>query len=350
MTVNTMPTPVDRERIRDEAAEWSDLLRHRGGQPGLREDFERWRAQSTMHAEAFSDIDSVNRLARSAKDSDAMAAFEADTMARIAARGRDVRRRRTWAIAASVTVAAFAGLFAVQGDDWRELRYLPEQARYALAGDDHYRTAVGEQRRITLDDGTVLTLNTGSRVVVQYRDGRRGVTLLDGQALFEVAHDKTRPFVVSAGGRTVTALGTAFDVRFSQKKLEVVLIEGSVAIERPTSTVAQDKVVLVPGEQLVIASAEPARTVVSKADVQRAVSWKQGQLIFRNDRLADAVEEVNRYSRRQIVLSDETMGALRVSGIVNTGNTDVFVETMTSYYPVKIIDSDDSRVVLAPRG
>jgi transmembrane sensor len=341
------------DRIHDEAAEWSDRLRHRGGQPGLREAFERWRAQSPAHADAFASIDAVNRLGRAARDSDAMAELEAETMARIAAGGRTDGRRRSWAIAAGLAVGAVAGLFSVQ-DQWGEWRHLPEQARYALVGDTVYRTAVGEQRRITLDDGTVLTLNTGSRVAVQYRERRRSVVLLDGQALFEVAHDKTRPFVVTAGERTVTALGTAFDVRLSREKLEVVLIEGSVAVEPGTADVAPqalaaERIVLIPGERLTVAAAEPQRPVVRKADVQRAVSWKQGQLIFRNDRLADAVEEVNRYSKRQIVLTDEALGALRISGIVNTGKTEVFVETMTSYYPVRIAEASDERVVLAPR-
>lgn len=351
--------PSPRDSIDDQAAQWSDLLRHRGGQSGLREAFEQWRAQSTAHAEAFSRIDAVHRVARMARDSAGMSALEQDTLRRVAMRQRHghlrrTRLRRSWALAASVTLALLGGLLLVQ-DDWRDLRHLPQDARYLLAGQQMHRTAVGEQRRIALDDGSVITLNTGSRVVVHYQPQQRAVTLLAGQALFEVARDAARPFVVNADGRTVTALGTAFDVLLSQKKFEVTLIEGSVAVQPEVTaesgtTQAQERLVLVPGESLVVAAADPARPLIRKADVKRAVSWREGQLIFRNDRLIDAVEEVNRYSKRQIVLADDTMGSLRVSGIVNTGNTEVFVETMTSYYPLRIVEASGSRVVLGPRG
>lgn len=344
--------PSEHDCISDQAAQWSDLLRHRGGQPGLREGFERWRSQSEAHAEAFSRIDAVHRVARLARDSAPMAALEQETLQRVAARRQRSRRVRGWALAASLTAALFTGLILIQ-DDWRELRHLPEHASYALTGHTVYRTAIGEQRRIELEDGTALTLNTGSRVAVHYEKNRRDVNLLEGQALFEVARDKSRPFVVTADGRTVTALGTAFDVRLSQHKFEVILIEGSIAVDpdadRTASGAVSDKLVLTPGEKLMVTSAEPMRPVIRKADVKRAVSWRQGQLIFRNDRLIDAVEEVNRYSRRQIVLADAAMGALRVSGIVNTGNTEVFVETMTSYYPLQIVEASGTRVVLGPR-
>src|SRR5690606_12600450 len=141
---------------------------------------------------------------------------------------------------------------------WEELQYLKDRARYAMAGDTLYRTAVGERLAVTLDDGSVLTLNTDSRALVQYGDGIRGVTLEKGQALFEVAKNPELPFVVTAAGRKVTALGTAFDVRVTDDRLAVTLIEGRVAVE-PTapSSAIKERTELAPGDQLIAAASHP---------------------------------------------------------------------------------------------
>lgn len=356
------------EAIRDRAAEWSDLLRHHGERADVREDFERWRAQRPEHAEVFGRIDATHRLAHAARHSEPMAELERETLRRIAVR-RGRKRRRNFAIAASFLVATVAGLMTVDGVRG-ELDYWRDSALYALAGDSLYRTAVGEQRELALRDGTVVTLNTDSRAAVQYGDDTRAVTLLRGQALFEVARDESRPFVVAAGDRWIRALGTAFDVRLSEQRVEVVLIEGHVSVEevsepRPVATESTDKpqptihspqatvyrpqtTILDPGELFIAAAALP-EPIVRETDVRRATSWREGQLIFRNDRLARAVDEVNRYSKRKIVLADDALGDIRVSGIVNTGNTAVFVETMVKYYPVEIVDQGRRRIVLGAR-
>lgn len=365
MSSTHKPSPSgDLETIADQAAHWSDLLRHRGSRPQLREDFERWLAESPAHAEAFERIDNAHALARAAGESPQMTALENETLARVAARRRTARRR-SFAIAAGLAAAVVGGLTMTSGS-WHALRELPAQVRYTMAGDRFYSTDVGAQRKVTLEDGSVLTLNTNTRVVVHFEPHTRGLTLLGGQALFEVAHDKTRPFIVAAGGHRVTAVGTAFDVRVTPQSFAVTMLEGRVAVQDEKAAAGADDdtashsanagavaltsiapVELAAGDQLVVDGAAPP--VIHKADVERALSWREGQLIFRNDRLADAVAEVNRYSTRRIELSDDAVGNLRVSGIVNTGNTAVFVETMTNYYPVQVIESDRRHVVLGPR-
>lgn len=365
MSSNHKPSSSrDSETIADQAAQWSDLLRHRDSRSQLREAFERWLAESPTHAETFERIDNAHALARAAGDSSQMAALERETLARVAARRR-ATRRRSFAIAAGLAAAVVGGL-AVTGGSWHALRELPAQVRYAMAGDSYYSTDVGARRTVKLEDGSVLTLNTNTRVVVHFEPHTRGLTLLGGQALFEVAHDKTRPFIVAAGGHRVTAVGTAFDVRVTPQSFAVTMLEGRVAVQdEAAAAVSTDDdaashstraavaatsiapVELAAGDQMVVDGAAPP--VIHKADVERALSWREGQLIFRNDRLADAVAEVNRYSTRRIELSDDAVGNLRVSGIVNTGNTAVFVETMTNYYPVQVIESDRRHVVLGPR-
>src|SRR5690606_18195659 len=122
-----------------------------------------------------------------------------------------------------------------------------------------------ERLAVPLDDGSLLTLNTDTRAVVRYRDGIRGVTLQKGQALFEVAKDPSRPFVVTAGQRTVTALGTAFDVRLSESRFEVTMLEGRVVVAPQSAhapltyadaDLVDDRTELGPGDQLVATAAQ----------------------------------------------------------------------------------------------
>lgn len=377
------------EAVEFRAAQWCDTLRESGDDPELRHAFERWYASDPAHAEAFDRIDGAYRTALAAGSSRRMVELENEVLAEDAKRDR--RRMRRYALggaaAAGIVAAVITGYAATVGS-WEELEYLRDRALHALAGETLYRTAVGERLAVVLEDGSELTLNTDSRAVIDYDEAVRNVTLARGQALFEVAENPDRPFVVAAGGRTVTALGTAFDVRLSDKRLEVTLIEGRVRVEDAQSTTDQhpapgarrppresesmlpdspqaakratnnkrQTTVLEPGQQLVVAtvdpvlpSAPPVEPIIRQADVKRAVSWRYGQVIFEEDRLAEAVEEINRYGGRRVVLADEDIGDLRVSGIFRTGDTTVFVETLTRYFPLYVAEADENRIVLAER-
>lgn len=350
---------VPREQIREAAARWSDALRESGSNAELRREFEHWYDENPAHAEAFESIDRSYRIARAASRSNVMLAMHSQALARVATRNRR-GRRRFMALAASVAAVAAVtlALLMASGGSWQEMQYLAERTRYAMNGDTFYRTAIGQRLAVALKDGSTMTLNTNSRAVVEYHDSKRGISLLSGQALFEVAKDPDHPFVVTAAGRKVTALGTAFDVRISGERVAVTLIEGHVSIEpdaeirkavhvnQPVPVVRSQ---LSPGEQLV-AMTPQAAPVIHKADVERVVSWRDGQLIFQNDRLTDALQEFNRYGTRHIVLADPQLGDLRISGAFNTGNASGFVATLTSYFDVRVVDADSERIVLGPGG
>ncbi|ULQ48007.1 FecR domain-containing protein [Flagellatimonas centrodinii] len=390
--MNTLGTsdptaPVeDPEHIALKAAEWSDALREGNADLHLRRAFEQWRDAHPAHAAAFERVDTAYRLAQSAHGSRAMVAFENDVLAMGANRSRRRWRRRAlgWGLAASVAAVVTAGL-VVTGGSWSELQYLQARARHALAGETLYRAAVGERYAVTLDDGTALTLNTDSRAAVRFDDGVRQVRLLQGQALFEVAKNPQRPFIVTAGTHRVTALGTAFDVRLSPQQFEVTLIEGKVEVtdaELPPATAqgaapaaeggpppgVQEpalSTVLSPGQKFTVALAPedvttapdvaataPPRPapVVLQTDVRKVISWREGRVIFEGDRLDEAVAEMNRYGIRRVELANTELGALRISGIFNTGNPNVFVETLTQYLPLQVVAADPERIVLAASG
>lgn len=203
-----------------------------------------------------------------------------------------------------------------------------------------FQTAVGERSTVTLEDGSVATLNTNSRVQIAYSEGERRVRLIKGQAMFEVAKNPHRPFVVFAGDRRIVALGTAFDVRLDDDRVEVTLVEGRVAVETAASTVApglapaKGRTELEPGEQLVAARGAPM--LVKAANTERITSWRGGKLVFHDDALADVVREVSRYSRTRIVVDDERIGRLRVSGVFRTGQADNFAQAITEFFPLAV--------------
>lgn len=331
------------------AARWSEILRDAPEQPRLREEFEAWQASAPENAAAWRRIQAANHWVRALSDSPEMQSLRRETLARVAeGRLRSSRRWRRLSIAASVLLLIGVGLIALRPE---ATRHLFSGAGDGLAG-NVYQTGVGQRSVVTMDDGSVVTLNTDSRLSVHYRDNLRAVTLEQGQALFKVAKDRTRPFVVTAGGRQVTALGTEFDVRVGERLFEVTLIEGRVGVAPARNvvlspTTAASLAELRPGQQFV--AADGSRPLVRVADVGRVVSWRNGQIVFENERLDAAIAEMNRYSRRKVVLGDPQLASLKISGAFNAGDTHTFVEALTSYFPIQRDPRDDERVVLESR-
>ena len=331
------------------AARWSEILRDAPDQARVREAFEAWRARSPEHAAAYRRIEAANHWVRVLSDSPEMQSLRRETLARVAeAKLSASRRWRRLSIAASLLLMVGVGMVALR----------PEMARrmFAGAGDtlagNVYQTGVGQRSVVAMDDGSVVTLNTDSRLSVHYRADVRAVTLERGQALFKVAKDRARPFVVTAGGKRVTALGTEFDVRVGERLFEVTLIEGRVGVSpaqdiAPTATNAATLAELRPGQQFVAAGS--SRPLVRVADVGRVVSWRNGQIVFENERLDSAIAEMNRYSRRKVVLGDPQLASLKISGAFNAGDTHTFVEALTSYFPIQRDPREDDRVVLESR-
>ena len=213
-----------------------------------------------------------------------------------------------------------------------------------------YSTQKGRRRTVTLDDASVMTLDTETAVQVTYFADRRDVTLLQGQVFFRVAKDKRRPFVVLAGDRRVTAVGTAFDVRMDRGHVRVALIEGRVTVEplqltglaRLIPALASER--LNAGEELVVAA--NGSVSIRSADIERVSRWQQDQVIFRDDTLETAVAEMNRYSATPIVVEDPKIGNLRISGVFGTDRQDNFLAAITTYFPLAAERQPSGPVVL----
>jgi transmembrane sensor len=227
---------------------------------------------------------------------------------------------------------------------------------YQLAGpkplaDQSFRTGVGQQTTVSLPDGSQVTLNTDTVVRTRAEEGRRLVYLEKGQAYFKVAKDRRHPFVVTAAGRTVTALGTAFDVRVDGHGLKVVLVEGKVRVEslkRPAgaSPAAPQQGVLAtemgPGSQLV--APDDADWRVTRTDTARETSWLHGQIVIDDKPLREVVEELNRYSDRKVVLADAELGEAHLSGIFKPGDLDGLARALKTSKLGEISESNESEL------
>jgi transmembrane sensor len=266
------------------------------------------------------------------------------------------RRRRgagvVWRSAAAlgaVVVLAGAGLVGAPRDRLATpLAAAVEQVVHP--GAPVYRTAVGERSTVTLPDGSVVTLNTDTVLRVAFTDQARGVRLVRGQALFEVAHGKRTPFEVYAGDRVVTATGTVFDVRIQGDAVKVALVEGRVRVRRrePAEPIGpRMEVSMSAGELLEARPAEPMR--IQNVDVARETSWRSGMIVFDETPLREAVAELNRYSRAQLVLEDPTIAEFRVSGGFKTGDIDGFARTVDEILPVDRLSSPDGTIRLSAR-
>jgi transmembrane sensor len=215
--------------------------------------------------------------------------------------------------------------------------------------DPTYATAAGEQRVVRLDDGTRVSLNSGTRVDIDYTKTQRRIQLIRGEAYFEVAHNPARPFVVAAGGTRVTALGTTFVVRYDTDKIAVTLVEGKVVVAPaasdelpvvpsknggPTQSHARKDLVLTPGERVTLARNTPA--LVDEPRVEAVTAWRRGEVMLDKMQLSDAIAEMNRYDSQTLVIEDPRVAALRVSGIYHAGDSASFARTVAKLYGLHV--------------
>jgi transmembrane sensor len=226
--------------------------------------------------------------------------------------------------------------------------------RVALLQPDTYRTEIGERRVVALADGSRISMDSDSKILVDYSKTERALTLARGRARFDVAHDTSRPFTVTAGAETVVAVGTSFDVERLGSTVLVTLIQGQVVVKdeqgRASSrTVAKphSAVSLNAGQQLV-ASAASVQPAVATADLQVAAAWEGGHLVFRDEPLEAVVARINRYTEHPVTL-DPAVAGIRISGVFNAGDVGSFVSALTSYVSVQATTNASGGILLQPR-
>lgn len=198
---------------------------------------------------------------------------------------------------------------------------------------NRYTTEVGGRETVPLPDGSRVELNTATRLRADVDDKHRLVWLERGEAFFDVAPDPKRPFVVDAGARRITVLGTKFSVRREGGRIAVAVVEGKVRID-PVGTAAPKPAataVTVTRGDIAIAAADAPATLVTRQsvpEVERRLSWRNGVLRFDQATLAEAAAEFNRYNRKKLVVTDPEAAKIRIGGSFEADNIDVFARLL----------------------
>lgn len=211
-----------------------------------------------------------------------------------------------------------------------------------------YVTAKGEQRSITLPDGSVAQLGTDTLLTVEMSAKLRKVRLEKGEALFTVAHEE-RPFEVAAGNGVIRDIGTQFDVRRDDRRVAVAVLKGAVEV-RLGSTAGGDAgatLALSKGQQAFYS--ENGLSAISPADEKTVTAWRSGKLVFDGTPLADVVRELNRYHDRRIVIADPALSVLKVSGVFNANNLDGLLRVIPQVLPVQVENANGTVTLSALR-
>lgn len=237
---------------------------------------------------------------------------------------RPVVGRRGWLIAGGLAAAATVALAITP------LSFLAP-ATQAFA------TSKGEHHSVKLADGSTIDLNAGSTLSVTLGAHERRVTMGDGEAVFDVAHDATRPFLITVGDRTVRVVGTRFDVRRRGGKLSVAVERGLVQVD-PALGATGRSFRLHPGQRL--DHLEGAADVkLSAVDPTQIESWKVGRLIYRDAPLSDVVADLNQQFARPITLADPSLGAIPVSGVLVLDDQAAVIRRLALLAPIKALPS-----------
>lgn len=328
----TMRT-VDEQAL-DAAAGWHARLG--SGRVSAREqqDFDAWIDAAPEHRKAWDETQSAWALVGDLADHPALA--QARRQARKPAASR------YWAPAA---IAAGLAAAVALGVTWKALAPASlapaEQARVAAVD---YVTPVGQVRRVALADGTVVMLDADSAIAAAFDGKTRRVTLSRGRAQFQVAHDPAHPFVVTAQGRSVTALGTVFDVDLEPSAVTVTLLQGKVAVRELTARQDARQAILAPGERLVA----PGQGAWSRRpiDTTQAARWLKGDLVFDESELGAVAAELNRYSSRKLVLADADLARTPVSGVFRAGDPEALAEGLAASGVARVARRSPDQIVL----
>lgn len=319
------------------AAEWHFRLDKWGGDiPAAEaEQFRKWLAASVANLRAFQQTQRTMTLLESPEIRAELAAQTEQARAQEEDEACvTVPSWRRWGgmAAALLVVPLAAALF------W--FAQLPDRGPEPLFAS----TSIGKHGKMTLDDGSRLSLDENTALKVTFTPASRRVELLKGQVQFAVAPDATRPFIVSVGDRSVAALGTAFNVERRGGGLSVFLLEGKViigtaderAIERaPSAAFRKGGTLLSPGDLIVIDGAGRA-TMRRHVNRDEALAWQKGWLPLHGERLGDAVLRLNRYGPPRLEIADPRIAEMRISGVFRISPRHGFLEAVSELLPVDV--------------
>jgi transmembrane sensor len=313
---------------RAEAAAWVARLHSSDRTQEHESGFRRWIEADVAHAAAFEIATEAWELGGS---------IPANRFPRIAHPGpapRSFVSAQRFTIAAGLCAAAIGAVFYINRDN------------------SAVTTGVGEQRMLTLEDGSRIYLNTDTKLTVHFDKDRRLVRLAEGEALFDVAKNPARPFIVDVGEKQVRAVGTEFVIRRDPHELAVTLVEGTVRVTDQESRDATDSSgpaeqqpkILTAGQRLTFADNKPP--TLDQPQLDNVTAWRRGEVVLDKTRLEDATEEMNRYSQVKLVVDNPETANIRLSGIFRAGDSARFADAVAETYHLQV-DHQRARIIIS---
>ncbi|KXU30851.1 MULTISPECIES: FecR family protein [Sphingobium] len=321
----TMGSEEDK-KIEEDAAYWVARFNSRVADTAELQQFFAWK-KDPRHAAAYERLNGHWESAQKLGKDPQIAALVDDAIERTAPRS-GIRRPMLWVAGTVIAGAMTLGTFLLRP--------------VAI----HYETGIGEQRLVRLEDGTRLHLDSASAVDINFSSGHRRVALISGRAMFDVAHDKSRPFDVDAGVATVRALGTRFEIDRQQSDANILLIEGKVRVDAAQCPSDKCTDQLLPGDMMM--AREAGLGEKERGNVEAITSWTTGRLQFEGRSLAAAVDEVNRYSKAPIILEAPDLADERVNGGFAVGDRDAFIRAVIALYPLRAEPQTNGTIRLVP--
>jgi transmembrane sensor len=316
------------------AAQWIVAREEPGWGEAEQVELNAWLAESDMHRVAFI------RLEHSWREADRIGSLGTSQMPGNLRDGQD-ERARVWRARRWLPLAAAASLVAAVGIGWHELAPFG-QDKIPQVASAQYGTKVGGHETVGLPDGTKVELNTASTVRTAVNDSGREVWLDQGEAYFEVAHDKSRPFVVHAGNRQITVLGTKFSVRLDGDKVSVFVREGRVRVDDIENARAVRSTTITGGDIALTRGSATLVTAKSDERVEDALAWRDGMLSFDQERLSDVAAEFNRYNRQQLIVTDPAAAGIRIGGMFPATKPGDFIRLLRDAYGLKIEETPET--------
>jgi transmembrane sensor len=334
-----------RTEIDEEAAAWTWRMDSATVTNADRQALEAWLRQDPRHRRAMEELsqvwDALDGLGEAKRDE------KIATFTNAARQSLRLGRERWWLAAAAMIVLALAAtVWLKTGSEYQTLA-----------------TAVGQQRSVTLADGSIVTLNTNTILDTRLRRRVRDIYLRKGEAHFQVAHDETRPFLVHAGDAVVRAVGTQFEVRLrTDQHVDVVVNEGRVEVRAAAAGLGllrSDDGILAAkrpavravraGEQLSAAGDVYAVTPISTQRLSSEMAWREGAVVFDGESLSEAIVEIERYTDARILINDPEIAALRVGGRFRTGDLQEFFDALQSALPVSVRATSNGTILIGAR-
>ncbi|MDD1003662.1 FecR family protein [Pseudomonas sp. TNT2022 ID642] len=313
--------------VRDDAARWFVRLQEPAIDGDEQQRFDAWLNQHPQHRDEFQLLKGLWSAA------DLLPAPRLQALVETPPSRRKRRPLLRYAVAASVLAVAIGlGLFSG----------LNHPGGYRA----EFATALGERKHVALPDGSVIDLNSRSRLQVRYEKDRRVIELSEGEAMFSVAHDTARPFVVEAGHGKVTVTGTRFDVRRDVTQTRVAVEQGTVKVQGRDA--ADDQFINLTAGLGTYVDAQGKVAAAYAVNAAELTAWRGGKLVFNNASLSEVVAEVSRYREKPLTVANPTVASLRLTSVFKSDNTDALLKALPSILPVAVRTlADGSQEIIA---